>query len=81
MQIYSKRGSFAEQTIEYPNDLQMKQWPKEKICAIKIYNELPDANGVSAEILEGGIDKRHVTIRLSSTRWYGFNYCVLIYGH
>lgn len=73
---YSNR----EKIIEYPKDLPSGYNHHYTISALRIYNRFYDGNTATVNILDGGIGRQYVKIKLSSKFGKGFNYLVQIYG-
>ncbi|XP_057659613.1 uncharacterized protein LOC130895949 [Diorhabda carinulata] len=82
-QEFTKTGRFwsgREKIIEYPKDLPAGYSRHETISAIRVYNQFLDGHGAKAELLDGGIGRQLVKIKLTSPWGMGFRYRVQIYG-
>ncbi|CAH2007707.1 unnamed protein product [Acanthoscelides obtectus] len=70
-----------EKIVEYPKDLPAGYNRHETITAIRCYNKFYDGNTARAEIVDGGIGRQYVKIKIYSKWGNGFRYLVQIFGH
>nr|CAH7758910.1 unnamed protein product [Callosobruchus chinensis] len=83
-QEYFKPGRWwasREKILEYPKDLPAGYNRHETISAIRCYNKFYDGNTARAEIVDGGIGRQYVKIKIYSKWGSGFRYLVQIFGH
>ncbi|CAH1101976.1 unnamed protein product [Psylliodes chrysocephalus] len=72
--------SYRESIVEYPKDLPAGYSRHETITALRICNKFLDGLGAKAYILNGGIGRQFVKIKLVASFGKGFRYSVDIYG-